>query len=426
VRLCLDYGTEGLEVEVPDHAHVLSMADAPGLDAMEAGIEQALQNPRGTESLARLAQGRGSACIVISDITRPVPNALILPPILRTIEAAGLARENITILVGTGLHRPNEGEELVRLVGEFVAANYRIVNHKAREQDTLVFLGNTSGGAPIWIDRIYVDADLKIATSLIEPHLMAGFSGGRKAICPGIMGVETMKVLHGPKLMGDPMSAEGIIDGNPFHRQALEVALTAGVDFTFNVAMNDRREVTGMFAGDLEQAHAEGVCFVEAQASAWVDEPVPIVVTTSAGYPLDLTFYQAVKGLTAVLPIVKPGGTIILAARCAEGLGGPEFTQLLADTSSPESFEARLGDPDFFVVDQWQLQELCKVLRKAKVVLCSAGVDGDSAHLHGLVSTTATVEAGIERARLQHGADAAVAVIPRGPYVLARSRTAAK
>lgn len=426
MRLCLDYGTQGLEVEVPDHAQVLSMAGAPGLEAIEVGIEQALQNPMGTNSLARLAQGRRSACIVISDITRPVPNALILPPILRTLEAAGMARQDITILVGTGLHRPNEGEELVRLVGEFVAANYHIVNHRARDQDSLVFLGHTSGGAPIWIDRIYVDADLKIATSLIEPHLMAGFSGGRKAICPGIMGVETMKVLHGPKLMGDPRSAEGIIAGNPFHRQALEVALTAGVDFTFNVAMNDRREVTGLFAGDLEEAHARGVRFVEAQASAWVEEPVPIVVTTSAGYPLDLTFYQAVKGLTAVLPIVKPGGTIILAARCAEGLGGPEFTQLLADTHSPESFEARLDDPEFFVVDQWQLQELCKVLRKAKVVLCSAGVDGDSAHLRGLVSTVVTVEAGIEQARLQHGVDAAVAVIPRGPYVLARSRRAAK
>ena len=425
MRLRLDYGTEGIEAELPDHSCVLSMVDAAGLEGIEERIQQALQNPIGTESLARLAQGRLSACVVISDITRPVPNALILPPLLATLEASGIARQNITILVGTGLHRPNEGEELVRLVGEFVAANYHIVNHKARDQDTLVFLGETSGGAPIWIDRVYVEADLKIATSLIEPHLMAGFSGGRKAICPGIMGVETMKVLHGPRLMGDPRSAEGIIEDNPFHLQALEVAQTAGVDFTFNVAMNDRREVTGIFAGDLELAHADGVRFVEAQATAWVDEPVPIVVTTSAGYPLDLTFYQAVKGLTAVLPIVQPGGTIILTARCSEGLGSPEFTQLLADTQSPEAFEARLRDPDFFVVDQWQLQELCKVLRKARVLLCSDGVDGDGTHLRGLVSTVDSVEAGIDQARQQHGDAAAVVVIPRGPYVLARSRTVA-
>ena len=425
MKLRLDYGAEGLEVKVPDDAHVVDMEDTRGLNAIEQHIEQALLHPLGTPSLRRLAQNRRSACVVISDITRPVPNSLVLPPILRILEEAGIPRQGIAILIGTGLHRPNEGEELVRLVGEQVAATYHIVNHKARARDTLVNLGDTSAGAPIWIDRIYMEADLKIATSLIEPHLMAGYSGGRKAICPGIMGVDTMRVLHGPKLMGDPRSAEGVIDGNPFHEQALEVAQKAGVDFTFNVAMNDRRQVTGIFAGDLEGAHAEGVRFVEAQASAWLEEPVPIVVTTSAGYPLDLTFYQAVKGLTAVLPIVETGGTIVLAARCAEGLGSPEFTQLLADTDSAAAFEERLQDPDFFVVDQWQLQELCKVLRKVRVLLCSDGVDVDSPHLRGLVSTVASVEAGIAEARRQHGADAAIAVIPRGPYVLARSRAVA-
>ena len=425
MKLTLDYGAHGLEAEVPDDAHVLHMADAPELEAMDERIEQALCHPIGTPSLAALAQGRRNACVVISDITRPVPNATILPPILRILEQAGIARQDITILVGTGLHRPNEGEELVRLVGEHVASNYHIVNHKARERDTLVHLGDTSGGAPIWIDRIYVEADLKIATSLIEPHLMAGYSGGRKAICPGIMGVDTMKVLHGPKLMGEPRCAEGIIDDNPFHRQALEVAQKVGVDFTFNVAMNDRREVTGIFAGELEKAHAEGVSFVEKQASAWLETPVPIVVTTRAGYPLDLTFYQAVKGLTAVLPIIEPGGTIILVARCAEGLGGPEFTRLLAETKSAESFETRLQDPDFFVVDQWQLQELCKVLRKARVLLCSTGVADGGPHLKGLLSTVASVERGITEARRVHGEAAAVAVIPRGPYVLARSGRAA-
>lgn len=425
MKVRLDYGAQGLEADVPDDAVLLNMADTAGLPDIHASIEQALSHPAGTAALAELAVGRSSACVVISDITRPVPNSLILPPILRILEQAGIPRSEITILIGTGLHRPNEGEELVRLVGESIASTYRIVNHKAQERDTLVHLGETSGGAPIWIDRIYVEADLKIATSLIEPHLMAGYSGGRKAICPGIMGVDTMKVLHGPKLMGDPMSAEGIIEGNPFHQQALEVATRAGVDFTFNVAMNERREVTGIFAGELQQAHANGVQFVEAQASAWIDKPVPIVVTTSAGHPLDLTFYQAVKGLTAVLNIIEPGGTIVLAAECSEGLGGPEFTQLLTETDSAAAFEERLQDPDFFVVDQWQLQELCKVLRKATVLLCSEGVDGDASHLRGLVSTVASVEAGIAEARARHGAEAAVTVIPRGPYVLARSRSEA-
>jgi nickel-dependent lactate racemase len=424
VKLRLDYGTDGLDAEFPDDARVLDMADVPGLDEIDDRIAAALRRPIGTPALAQLAQGRRSACVVISDITRPVPNALILPPILQTLEEAGIARDDITILVGTGLHRPNEGEELVRLVGAEIASTYRIVNHKARERDTLVHLGETSGGAPIWIDRIYVEADLKIATSLIEPHLMAGYSGGRKAICPGIMGVDTMKVLHGPQLMGDPRSAEGIIEGNPFHRQALEVAQKAGVDFTFNVAMNDRREVTGIFAGDLEKAHAEGVRFVEEHAAAYVDEPLPIVVTTSAGYPLDLTFYQAVKGLTAVLPIVQEGGTILLAARCSEGLGSPEFTELLADTDSAADFEQRLRDPAFFVIDQWQLQELCKVLRKARVLLVSESIPADGPHMAGLVTVVPDIETGLAEARRKHGAQAPMAVIPRGPYVLARSRAA--
>jgi len=180
--------------------------------------------------------------------------------------------------------------------------------------------------------------------------------------------------LHGPELMGDPRSAEGIIDGNPFHQQSLEVAQKAGVDFTLNVSMNARRQITGIFCGELEKAHAEGVRRVEAQNGAQLDESVDIVVTTSAGYPLDLTFYQSVKGMTAVLPIVEEGGTIIIVARCAEGLGGPEFQELLLETASARAFMEQLEDPDFFVIDQWQLQELCKVLLRARVVLVSEGV----------------------------------------------------
>lgn len=421
MRLHLDYGQQGLQVEVPDSAQVLEMAPTPGLDRVEERLGEALAAPLGTSPLAELARGRRSACIVISDITRPVPNAVILPPLLRTLEAAGIGREAITILVGTGLHRPNEGDELVQLVGQDIAAAYRIVNHRARQRDTLQCLGETSCGAPIWIDRVFMEADLKIATSLIEPHLMAGYSGGRKAICPGIMGVDTMRVLHGPALMAHPRSAEGIIEGNPFHAQALEVARKAGVDFTLNVSMNDRREVTGIFCGDLEEAHAAGVSWVERQAAAYLPEPADIVITTSAGLPLDLTFYQAVKGLTAVLPIVKEGGTIIIAARCAEGVGSPDFTELLLETESPEQFLRRLEDPDFFVVDQWQIQELCKVLAKARVCLYSEGV----AH-HGdrlLVEQVKSIESGLADALTRCPGQAAVAVVPRGPYVLTRVGT---
>ncbi|MEE2725568.1 MAG: nickel-dependent lactate racemase [Candidatus Latescibacterota bacterium] len=417
MKVTMDYGRDGLDIEVPDHAHVLQMSDAPALSDLDQKLEEALAHPIGALALRQLARDRSDACIVISDITRPVPNVKILPPMLRILEEEGIAREDITILVGTGLHRPNEGEELVQLVGEEIACSYRIVNHKARERDTLTYLGDTSGGAPIWIDTLYVESDLKIATSLIEPHLMAGYSGGRKAICPGLMGVDTMRVLHGPKLLSHANAAEGIIEGNPFHRQALEVAQRAGVDFTLNVAMNEQREVTGIFAGDLEKAHAEGVSFVQRQNGATLSEPVDMVVTSSAGLPLDLTFYQAVKGLTAALPITKKGGTVLIVARCDEGIGGPEFTDLLLNTTSVETFAQRLEDPDFFVIDQWQLQELCKVMRKANVMMFSEGIQ-DEERERVLVEMVPSVEGAIARVLDERGADARIAVIPKGPYVL--------
>ena len=232
-----------------------------------------------------------------------------------------------------------------------------------------------------------------------------------------------MRVLHGPELLGHVKAAEGVIEGNPFHRQALEVAQRAGVDFTLNVAMNARREVTGIFCGDLEKAHAEGVRFAEDQAADFVEEPVDIVITTSAGFPLDLTFYQAVKGLTAVMPIVVEGGTILMAARCAEGIGSPEFEELLLNTPSASAFRERLRDPEFFAIDQWQLQELCKVLNKAEVMLFSEGIAAEYRDKL-LVDLVPSVPEGIKQAMVRHGADARIAVVPKGPYVLTRVRGA--
>ena len=423
MKVALDYGRNGIEAEVPDDAEILSMEAMPGLDRIEERLYESLRAPSGTPPLLDFARGRSDACVVISDITRPVPNSTILPPILATLENAGISRHAITILVATGLHRPNEGEELVELVGSEIAEEYRIENHRARDRASLTYLGDTSAGAPIWVDSLYQEADLKIATSLIEPHLMAGYSGGRKAICPGLMGVDTVKVLHGPELLGHPRSSEGVIEGNPFHEQALEVAKTVGVDFTLNVAMNEDRQITGIFCGDLEKAHAEGVAFVEAAALATVDEAVDVVVTTSAGFPLDLTFYQAVKGMTAVLPILREGGTIVIAASCDEGLGSREFSELLLETTGFEEFARRLESPDFFVVDQWQLQELCKVLAKVRVKLYSQKIARDFGAYLPMVDVVPSVEAGIEEALYESGSNARVAVVPKGPYVLPRLRS---
>jgi len=419
MRLKLDYGRTGLEVELPAERLVgpLEIKPAPALTDPDAEIRRVIANPNGTPALAELARGRKSACILICDITRPVPNQRILPPILETLEESGIPRDQILILIATGLHRPNEGDELVELVGPEIAANYRVENHHGKVQEEHTYLGTTDRGVPIWIDTRYVEADLKIATGLIEPHLMAGYSGGRKLICPGIAGLETVKVWHGPDFLEHPKADCGFLEGNPVHEENTRIARLAGCDFIVNVTLDKDRQITSVVGGDMEKAFLEGVAFVEKVVKAEVPEPCDIVVTSSAGYPLDTTFYQAVKGLTGALPIVKEGGTIIIAASLSEGIGSPEFQQLFRDNDSLEGFVQRILGKDYFVMDQWQLEELAKVCRKAKVKFVSDGLPAET--LEKLfVESAPTVEQAVADSLAEYGPEARVAVIPKGPYVL--------
>ncbi len=427
MRVRLDYGKTGLDVELPGNGKVvgpLSIREAPPLANPQAALEAALANPIGTAPLAELAKGKKDACIVICDITRPVPNQLLLPPILRTLEEAGIPREKITILIATGLHRPNEGDELVELVGAEVAKNYRCVNHHGKVREEHDFIGTTPRGVPAWIDSRYVRADLKITTGLIEPHLMAGYSGGRKLICPGIAGLDTVKVWHGPKFLEDPRADCGILEGNPVHEENTLIAKMAGCDFIVNVAIDGKRQVTWLGAGDMMDAWMEGVKFVEQVVRVGVREPLDIVVTSCAGYPLDTTWYQAVKGLTGALPIVKRGGTIILAASLTEGVGSPEFQEVLRDNPSLEQFIDRIQNTDYFVMDQWQVEELAKVRRRCKVKVVTQGLSAEVLrNCH--VEPAESVEKAIAECLEVYGPDARIGVIPKGPYVLPFVETAA-
>ncbi len=356
---------------------------------------------------------------MICDITRPVPNQMILTPMLATLEAAGIPRDKITILIATGLHRPNVGEELVEMVGAEIAARYRIENHHGQVINEHTFLGTSPRGVPMWIDSRYVRADLKITTGLIEPHLMAGFSGGRKLICPGIAALETVKVWHGPDFLEHPKADCGILDGNPVHEENTWIGRRAGCDFIVNVVIDSERRPLAFVAGDMEEAFLKGVDFVRRVVVDTVSEPVDIVVTSSAGYPLDTTFYQAVKGLTGALPIVKQGGTIILAAGLSEGIGSPEFQRLFSENTSLESFVERILGKEYFVLDQWQLEELAKVRRKAKVKVVSHGLP--AATIDSLfVESAPSVEQAVADSLAEYGADAKIAVIAKGPYVLAQ------
>lgn len=421
MRVKLEYGRTGLEVELPDASVVrkLSLKDAEPLADPAAEVRRLLAAPNGTPPLAELAKGKRSACIVICDITRPVPNKIILPEILATLEASGIPRDKIVILNATGLHRPNLGDELVEMVGEEIVRNYRIENHYGKELDQHTYLGESPRGVPIWIDSRYVEAELKITTGLIEPHLMAGYSGGRKLICPGIAALETVKVWHGPAFLEHPNADCGILEGNPVHEENTWIGRKAGCDFIVNVVIDAQRRPLCFVAGDMEAAFYQGVDFVRKVVRDTVTAEVDVVVTSSAGYPLDTTFYQCVKGLTGALPIVKQGGTIILAGSMTEGIGSPEFQQLFRENESLEIFMERILGKDYFVMDQWQLEELAKVRRKAKVKIVSQGLP--AATLNSLfVESAPSVEQAVAESLAEYGPSAKIAVIPKGPYVLAQ------
>lgn len=421
MQVRLEYGRSGIDVALPDEAvvGVLAYKDAVPLADPSASLREALERPTGTQSLAQLARGRKDACIVICDITRPVPNELILQPILKTLEETGIPRDKILILIATGLHRPNEGAELVEIVGEHIAANYRIENHHGQALDEHTYLGDSPRGVPIWIDSRYVEADLKITTGLIEPHLMAGFSGGRKLVCPGVAALETVKIWHSPNFLEHPKADCGILDGNPVHEENTWIARKTGCDFIVNVVIDSQRRPLKFVAGDMEEAFLQGVQFVREVVTDTVAEPVDIVVTSSAGYPLDTTFYQSIKGLTGALPIVRDGGVIVMAASLCDGIGSQPFQQLFHENPSLEAFVERIQGPDYFVVDQWQLEELAKVRRKVKVKVVSDGLPPET--LESLfVETAPSVEQAVADALAECGPDAKVAVIPKGPYVLAQ------
>ncbi len=420
MRVRLEYGRTGLEVELPDRNVVKCLgyrAQSPLADPA-ASLRDCLAHPIGTSPLSEVARGRSSACVVISDVTRPVPNAVLLPPILDILEKSGIDRERILILVATGLHRPNLGEELVEMVGRQVAEGYAIENHHGQERSEHAYLGESPRGVPIWIDTRYVEADLKITTGLIEPHFMAGFSGGRKLICPGLAALETIKVWHGPGFLEHPNARNGVLQGNPVHEENTWIARHTGCDFIVNTVIDEKRQILSVVAGDMEAAFLEGVRFVEKLVTDTVPEPVDVVVTSSAGYPLDTTYYQSVKGMVTAMEIVKPGGTIILAASMSEGIGSAAFERLFDENPAIEGFMDRILHTDYFVMDQWQLEELAKVRRKAKVKVVTEGLSPETLS-RLFVESTPSIEAAVADALAEYGDKATIAVVPKGPYVLA-------
>jgi nickel-dependent lactate racemase len=420
MKVTLDYGRTGLECDLPDAnvAAVLRLNHRPPIDDLPNAIQSALCNPIGTAPLRELAAGKKRACIVVCDFTRPVPNPVLLPPILAELEAAGLPREAVTILIATGTHRPCTRAEIDEMLGEDVAHSCRVVNHVCTDADSLVDLGVSPNGVPVKLNREYVDADLRITVGLIEPHFMAGFSGGRKLVMPGIAALETVQAWHSPRFLEHPNASAGVVPQNPVHEETLAIVIATPPDMICDVTLDEEKRITGIFAGDLEEAWLAGVEAASQIAQAELAEPVDIAITTCAGYPLDATFYQAVKGMVGAMPALKPGGSIIIASECSEGVGNAHFKDALIETDDLSVYLQQIQQPDWkFVPDQWEVEELAKVTLQHKVYCIASGIPHEILS-QCFVTPAATVEEAVEMALAHHGADATIAVIPRGPYVL--------
>lgn len=414
------FGKRGLTLDLPEgpqYALVLSRSSSP-LPDPQAAIEAALDHPIGRRPLAELAQGKKSVAICVCDITRPAPNRLTLPPLLRRLHEAGIPEEGITILIATGLHRQATREELDVILGPEIAARYRIANHDARDRAQHRFLGATGRGTPVWIDDRFLSADLHITLGFIEQHLMLGFSGGRKLVAPGVAGEDTIKTIHSPRFMREPAATEGSIANNPLHAELVEIARMAGHDFIVDVTMTQEREISGVFAGDPVEAHAAGVEFLRDRSMERLPCLADAVITSAAGYPLDLTFYQSIKGITAAHHIVKPGGRILLLGECAEGMGSPEFAEKLRTYPGHETYLREIDGKEV-IADQWQVEKLAVTGLHHELLFYTPGVSKDQL---GALAPRLFDDPQTAVEALLNGLpeNPRIALVPEGPYVFAR------
>ena len=414
----LTYGRHGLDVDLPDKAQVIEPRFVPGLADEAATLRAALRQPIAAPPLAELVGPGETVVIVHTDITRATPNERILPVLLADLEAAGVRRESITLLNGLGTHRRQTDAELRAMLGEAVVDDYRCLQHDCFDDAGLVSLGVTSRGHPVRINRAYMQADVKILTGFIEPHFFAGFSGGPKAILPSLAGAESVFTNHGPAMIGHPQATWGVTEGNPIWEEMREMALRSEPTFLLNVALNTRREITGIFAGDMLQAHAAGCKFVRQSAMAPVDELYDIVVTTNSGYPLDQNLYQTVKGMSAAAQIVRPGGAIVMAAACADGLPNHgQYAALLARAGSPQAVLDMIAQPGFSAHDQWQVQIQAQIQLKAEVHVYSDGLSDEQIQ-RALFLPCRSIEDTVAQLLTRYGPAARLCVMPDGPLTI--------
>jgi lactate racemase len=416
MQIHLQYGTDGLHVDLPSsNVTVLAPRFIPGLADEAAAFRQAVREPINTKPLRELIAATDRVAIVIPDITRPLPSERLLPWLLA--ELSHVPAQNFVIINGTGSHRVNTPEELRGMVGEDVFKYYRIVNHNSHDAATLKLAGQTTDGRAVYFNRDYVEADKRIVLGFIEPHFMAGFSGGYKGIFPAVADIDSIMHYHRADVIGHPHSTWGVLDGNPTQAQIRHNGALLPVDFCINVTINRKRAITGFFCGEVLAAHAQGCEFSKATVMIPCPQPFPIVVTTNSGYPLDQNLYQAVKGMSAAAQIVQQDGLIVQASRCNDGF--PEhgnFKKLLFEHDSPQAILDTILAPGFSLYDQWEAQLLAIIRLKARVGLLSEipAEDVRRAHLEPVTDIADFVAEELQRL----GTDAPIAVLPEGPMTI--------
>jgi nickel-dependent lactate racemase len=416
MRVHLQYGREGLDVEIPGaNVTVIEPRFVAGLPDEAAAFREAVRQPIGAPPLREVVKAADRVAVVIPDLTRPLPSDRLLPWLFE--ELSHVPAERFTIVNGTGSHRVNTPEELRSMVGPEVPGRYRLVNHTAHDPATMLPVGTSRDGGTVFMNREYVEADRRIVLGFVEPHFMAGFSGGGKGVFPAVADIASIMRYHDARTIGDPRSTWGLLEGNPTQAIIRHNAALVPLDFCVNVTLNRRREITRFFCGHPVAAHEAACAFSKETAMVACGRPFPIVVTTNSGYPLDQNLYQTVKGMSAAAQIVEEGGYIVTAARCNDGF--PEhgnFKKLLFDHASPREVLDAIEAPGFSLYDQWEAQLLALIRLKARVGLLSElpAHEVRRAHLEPIADVGAAVAA--ERARI--GDNAPLAVLPEGPQTI--------
>ena len=410
-RIKLGYGKNGLFIDIPN-ADIISPRHQESLSDPEKAIKNKLYNPNFGKSLEQILSGKSTVAISFTDITRATPNNIIIPVLIGELRKCGIAKNNIVLINMTGSHRHETTEELSRRLGKDIVANYRIVQHNSFDKSSMTLAGYMGNQYPLYINSDFMAADVKICTGFIEPHFFAGFSGGPKAVLPGLSDIDSIMRNHNAVRIGDKNATWGITIGNPVWENIREGCSIVNPDFLINVALNSDAKITEIFTGEWEKAHQAGYTYVKANAMCKVNKLYDTVITTNSGYPLDMNLYQCVKGLSAAAEIVKDNGTIIIAGECSDGIPyGSSYQKILGMEKTPEKlFDLIISNP-IVIPEQWQVQIQTKIQKRAKVYIYSDYLSDEEIKA-SLLLPCRNIEA------LVNELSGDVAILPEGPQAI--------